>query len=480
MANLPESFREYLTEAFGREKADRAIAALGEPCSAFIRLNPFKQAVPPPAFLQDAVEVPWSKWSRKLSGRPVFTLHPLFHCGAYYVQDSSSAFVGEVFRRALETVEIPAGRPLRVLDLCAAPGGKTTDMAASLREKLGDGFILVANEVNRLRCQTLSENVALWGDPNVVVTNREPGQFRSLRSFFDIILTDVPCSGEGMFRKDENAVKEWSVDAVEMCAARQRRILGDVWPALADGGLLLYSTCTFNRYENDGNVEWMQSELGAQLQLPDMRYDGILCTAYGYSLVPGFVPGEGQFCSLLRKAGLRKTGAASEGTAEGQYGYMTDKSRDRRAPLRPGKAGDASLKGLKAEMFTVPVHFEATPGGIRALPQSISGQIRAIEEVMRTERAGVNVGVMKGNELVPSADLALSIILAPGFWPECDVDRSTALHFFHRDTIVLDGAAPRGYVALKFKGLRIGFVKNLGTRCNNLHPKSRRILMDIG
>ena len=179
-------------------------------------------------------------------------------------------FVGHVFRRILEKIRKPQGRPLRVLDLCAAPGGKTTDLAASLREFMGDGFLLVANEVMKARVGVLADNVALWGDPNVVVTSDDPSAFSALPGFFDIILADVPCSGEGMFRKDEQAQSQWSEDNVALCEARQRRIVADVWPSLAPEGMFIYSTCTFNRYENDGNVEWIASHLGADVVNDDM------------------------------------------------------------------------------------------------------------------------------------------------------------------------------------------------------------------
>ena len=194
--------------------------------SVSVRLNPFKLP-------------------RLLGGRPSFTLDPLFHAGCYYVQDSSAMYVGHVFRKMLAMLE--KGPVVRVLDLCAAPGGKTTDLAASLREACGDGFLLVSNEVMKERVRVLDDNVARWGDPNVAVTSADPAAFARLGGFFDIIVADVPCSGEGMFRKDPRAEAEWSPAVVTLCAARQKRILADVWPALREGGILVYSTCTYGR-----------------------------------------------------------------------------------------------------------------------------------------------------------------------------------------------------------------------------------------
>ena len=209
--------------------------------------------------------------------------------------------VGHMVREHLDRFE-GIGRPVRVLDLCAAPGGKTTDLATSLREGFGDGFLLVANEVMRNRAAVLSDNVAVWGDPNVTVTSCDPKAFSKLEGFFDMIVADVPCSGEGMFRKDPKAVEDWSEEAVALCAARQKRILADAWPSLKKGGLLVYSTCTFEEAENDSNVEWAAGELGAEpISYDYSKLPGVIPTRTGGLLVPGFVQGEGQFVSVLEK-----------------------------------------------------------------------------------------------------------------------------------------------------------------------------------
>ena len=226
-----------------------------------VRLNPFKAGGLELPILEGAVGVPWSPYGRILAERPVFTLHPLFHAGCYYVQDSSAMYVGHVFRKFL-----PELRPgARVLDLCAAPGGKTTDLAASLRERFGDDFLLVSNEVMKDRARVLDDNVARWGDPNVVVTSVDPAAFASLGEYFDVIVADVPCSGEGMFRKDVRAEEQWSPELVKLCAARQKRILADVWPSLRRGGVLVYSTCTYEQAENDDNLVWAAENLGGEI-----------------------------------------------------------------------------------------------------------------------------------------------------------------------------------------------------------------------
>lgn len=379
-----------------------------EGASVSIRLNPFKGLDGP-----DGTPVPWSPYGRILDSRPSFITDPLLHAGCYYVQDSSAMFVGHVFRRELARCGNREG--LRVLDLCASPGGKTTDMAASLRETCGDSFTLVSNEVMKNRTGALLDNVALWGDPAVTVTSADPAVIgRSLPGYFDIIVADVPCSGEGMFRKDERARQEWSPAVVELCAARQKRILADVWPALREGGVLLYSTCTYEDAENDANLAWAARELGGEILPPEEGFAawGVRVTEYGNLLKAGEVPGEGQWAGALVK--------------------------------------------------TAP-----------------AGSLRRYDlQVLRPIRSGVPAPMRKGNDLVPHPDSALSIDFAKDDYPCADVDLQTALRFLHRDSLVLPDA-PRGYVVITYKGHPLGFVKNLGSRCNNLLPSGRRILKDV-
>lgn len=412
-----EVFRQALESVIGSEDASAAIEAMHSEPSVSVRLNPFKPTSTPLPILEGSGQVAWSEYGHILKERPVFTLHPLFHAGAYYVQDSSAMFVGWLFRSLLPEF---GNRPLRVLDLCAAPGGKTTDIAASLRQSCGNEFLLVSNEVMRQRASVLSDNVAVWGDPNVVVTSVDPKAFASLPGFFDIILADVPCSGEGMFRKDLKAVEDWSPETVALCASRQRRILADVWPALREEGLLVYSTCTFEPSENDDNLSWAASELGGSVVRPENPF-GIRTTSCGHLLVPGEVPGEGQWAGALIKS----------------------------------SRGD----GFRMAVSSVEASKE---------------QLRRLHPL----RLGVNKGGMKGKDFVPDADWALSIDFDRGLYPEAEVDKRTALSFLHRDTIVLPDA-PLGYNVITYRGLPLGFVKNLGRRCNNLHPQSRRIRMDI-
>ncbi len=463
-----KEFPKYLEDAVGEHIASSVMEALAGPASVSVRMNPFKPGTADGAgdrhFPDVTGPVRWSGYGLFLGSRPNFTLDPYFHAGAYYVQDSSAMFVGELFRKAFERVlRDRAGRPVRVLDLCAAPGGKTTDIAASLRPLCGDDFLLVANEVMQSRVGVLADNVASWGDPNVVVTSSDPSAFAALSGYFDMIVADVPCSGEGMFRKDPEAVRQWSEDNVRLCQARQRRIVADVWPALAENGVLVYSTCTFNRYENDCNVQWICGDLGAErMPFPELEslygcksgeQGGIFGTESGFLLLPGMVPGEGQYCAAVRKTG--KTAV--------------------RPARRPGTAG--CVKGPDS-WFRVPVRFRQAGTRLAALPVAVADEIAVISDAVRVVRAGCTACEVKGGAMVPSADFAFCIVSDGNAFPSAEVDLKQALSFLHKDSLVL-ADSPRGFLKINYDGLPLGFVKNLGTRCNNLYPQGRRIRMDI-
>ena len=449
MVSGNDVFIRYLSEAIGADNASVALSALTGPASVSVRINPFKKC----AGFRNGRRVPWSEYGLLLDDRPSFTLDPFFHAGCYYVQDSSSMFIGYILRCLLENFR--TDRQIRVLDLCAAPGGKTTDAAASLRKAFGDGFLLVSNEVMRSRASVLADNVALWGDPLVAVTSSDPAAFGRAAGFFDIIIADVPCSGEGMFRKDEEAVRQWSAENVAHCAARQRRILADSWPSLAENGFLIYSTCTFNKFENDDNVRWAAENLGAEIQYPDSGRipDGVIPTACGYSLVPGFVEGEGQYCAVLKKTA----------------------SQPRREFLHGKKRQAASNV---AGLFGIPVREERKGDLVKAVPESVADELDYLGNHVRILSSGCAAGTLKGKDLVPSADLALNIALKDGTFRKAEVDRRTALKFLHRDALSLPDEN-KGYILVCHEGVPLGFVKNLGSRCNNLHPQERRIRMDV-
>ena len=305
---LPEEFIRYTRETMGEELFQRYLESFQQETPISIRLNPTKQNTPArtteqtEASMLDAEPVPWCRHAYYLPQRPNFTMDPLLHAGCYYVQEAASMFLDEVLRQHLPAI----GSPLAALDLCAAPGGKST----LLRSALPDTCTLYSNEPMRNRASILLENVTKWGHANHIVTNNYPRDYRKSKMRFDIVLCDVPCSGEGMFRKDEATIREWSLQNVERCWQLQREIISDAWTCLTPGGLLIYSTCTFNTKENEENIRWILEEMDAEI-LPvetkaEWHITGSLLpdfTVPVYRFIPGISRGEGLFMCALRKKG---------------------------------------------------------------------------------------------------------------------------------------------------------------------------------
>ena len=293
---LPEEFIRETRLVMGDDRLNRFMEAFNEEAPTSIRVNPARHA------LADGERVPWCQEGYYLEGRPQFTFDPLFHAGCYYVQEAASMFVTHVLRTFLSSLH----SPLNVLDMCAAPGGKST----AARSVLPEGSLLVSNEPVPTRAQILLENITKWGAPNCIVTNNYPRDFRKAKARFDIIICDVPCSGEGMFRKDPATIGEWSLQNVEKCWRLQREIVADAWECLNPGGIMIYSTCTFNTKENEENVRWMTEELGAEIlevpTQPEWDITGSLLEGFNapvYRFIPGITRSEGLFLCALRKSG---------------------------------------------------------------------------------------------------------------------------------------------------------------------------------
>ena len=292
---LPEDFIRYTREVMGEERFQRYLESFNEETPVSIRLNPRKTQGW--TVTEGAQPVPWCREGYYLPRRPNFTMDPLLHAGCYYVQEAGSMFVSHVLRQYVH-------QPVTMLDLCAAPGGKSTAAIASLPE----GSVLTANEPIRQRANILSENIQKWGYPGCTVTNRYPKDFRKEGRRYDVILCDVPCSGEGMFRRDEATIGEWSMKNVEQCWRLQRDIVSDAWECLNDGGLLIYSTCTFNTKENEENVSWIIGQFGAQVlpveTQPEWNITGSLLDGFTepvYRFIPGITRSEGLFMCVMRK-----------------------------------------------------------------------------------------------------------------------------------------------------------------------------------
>lgn len=433
-------------EAFAQALADDC-----QPVS--IRINPAKGIELPP----DARQVPWSGGvGCYLSQRPTFTFDPLFHAGAYYVQEAASMFLGEVIRQYVDA-------PVRYLDLCAAPGGKSTHALSLLPE----GSLVVSNEVVRQRAQILAENIVKWGSPFSVVTNNTPADWGRWHNYFDVIAADVPCSGEGMFRKDETAVSEWSLSNVEHCVARQKSILADVWSALRPGGLMIYSTCTYNIEENEAMVQYMVDSWGAEPLTVDIDASwGISPALDGKNPVYRFMPhrtlGEGLFMALLRKP--------TDICTDNKRSVKKKKNISENKKTLPGVARLSSWIDADIPMQTV---FAGNT--IVAYPEVYAADMQAMQHDFDVLHAALPMAVVKGRDYIPTHALALSSLLDVSRFPCCEVSLETALAYLRRESAVLPPEVSRGYVLLTYRDVPLGWVKNLGTRANNLYPQEWRI-----
>ena len=460
--NLPNDFTEYSRKLMG----DSLYAMLAdgldnEPTPTSVRLNPFKAGGRDVvASLSDGI-VPWCACTgRYLSNRPNFTFDPLLHAGVYYVQEAASMFVGHVVRHLID-------RPVRMLDLCAAPRGKTT----TLRSALPDGSVLFCNEPVRTRANILSENIQKFGHEDVVVTNNYPCDYRKSGIMFDAILADVPCSGEGMFRKDDGARAEWSVQNVDNCWRLQREIISDVWSCLRPGGLLIYSTCTFNAHEDEENVEWIARELGADFEDIPLQPDwnvipALVGNAPVYRFMPGVSRSEGLFVAVLHKHG-------NEGMADGLSGDKPKKKKKDKTTKN-----NARQKGQGTE---VPLDDAASfvvrkqDGASYAIPARWADLYDMAHDSLRVMHAGVCVWTEKGRDTIPGQSLALSRRLDMAAFPNVELAYGDAIAYLRKEAVTLPDGTPRGYILLTYKGVPIGFEKNIGNRANNLYPAEWRI-----
>ena len=428
-------------------------ALLGEPAVS-IRFNKSKCTATP-----DYERVPWATDGYYLSERPAFTFDPMFHAGCYYVQEASSMFVEQAVKQHLQKARV-------ALDLCAAPGGKST----LLRSLLPDDCVLVSNEVMRPRAQVLSENISKWGHPRCIVTSSYPADFTPLGETFDLILVDAPCSGEGMFRKDEVAVSEWSPENVEVCWKRQRDILTDIWPTLRPGGLLIYSTCTFNTQEDEENVRWMMDELGAEL-LPISIDDSWGITPsllpdvpHAYRFLPGRTRGEGFFLAVVRKG----EGASVADAPRGGKGKKKDKKGK-----QPAIAVPTECKQWLADSSSYTYKVIGTE--VMALPSDMEPLYAVLSEQLHLIKAGITLAELKGSDALPAHDLAMSTALRAEVFAHCELAYDEALRYLRREAITLPVDTPRGFVLVTYRNAPLGFVKNLGNRANNLYPNEWRI-----
>ncbi len=443
--NLPEEFVQCTSEIIGEEWND-FLSALNREPSISVRVNSSKLNSLP------FKPIPWSANAYQLNKRPQFTLDPLIHAGAYYVQEANSMFVEEALR---QTIDISKAQI--ALDLCAAPGGKTTLISSLLSEN----SLVVANEVIKARAGILKENVQKWGKGNVVVTSNDAKDFGKLNSFFDLIVADLPCSGEGMFRKDPKAVEEWSLNNVNLCAERQKRIVASVWPSLKEGGVFLYSTCTYNRDENENNIQWILENFDAEL-LPLKINDewGIVSSGKGYRFYPHRTPGEGFFISVVRKKGNFEENRGKKNFKK-DFSLPSKKEKEIiESFLKP------NLEYLKWRTFLFAFQFSTE-------------KFMQVAEALYVLHLGVEVGELIRDDLKPSPTIVYSNFISKNSFEFLELNQLDALKFLKRENIILPSGAKKDWLIFTFKKVNIGLAKNIGNRINNYFPKEWVIRMAI-
>jgi len=447
---LPIAFLERIKNQFSAD-FDRFIQSIDQVPAISLRTNPHKFNKIP----NSVEQIPWCETGIFLEERPSFTLDPIFHSGAYYVQEASSMFMEQAFR------QIEHGKDRIVLDLCAAPGGKSTHLLSLL----DSSDLLVANEVIRSRVSVLNENIRKWGHQNVVVCSNDPADFTPLEGLFDLILVDAPCSGEGLFRRDAAAISHWSVDSTKLCATRQRRILADIWPSLKTGGYLIYSTCTFNPAENEENLKWLAENNEVEsIRIPlqeswgaeEIENNGL----FGYRFLPHKVMGEGFFLTLIRKK-------------DGSDSYSIPKKSKTRLEKMPGNFAEIRnwLKTENSEFF-------AKSEFLIAFPEYKIPVLNALSERLRIISFGLPVAQFKKNDLLPEHTFALSVDRNPDIFESIELDLRDALLFQRKDEIKI-ASTVKSWMLVQYQGVPLGFVKNLGNRANNYFPKEWRIRMAL-
>ncbi len=454
MSTFPKAFEQRMRIQLGTE-TEEFLAALRQPAPVSIRVNPGKVAEAEALEVMGEAcrKVEWCRQGYYLNRRPVFTLDPCLHGGAYYVQEASSMFLEQVLRQVLPDA------PVRMLDLCAAPGGKSTLSAAALPA----GSLLVSNEYVRSRAMILKENIIKWGQDNVVVTNNAPADFAALGSVFDVILVDAPCSGEGMFRKDTDAIGEWSEQNVRMCGERQRQILADVWDCLVPGGVLIYSTCTYGRWENEEVLEWLAEEYGGESIVIDHSFPGVTegdSPVHGYRFYPHRTEGEGFFIGAVRK---------------------TDGNRPLSRKGKRRKLGQGLV--LPSEMRT----YVCEPERYAVYRTAEAWGVVPVEHAEWMEEADRHLNILyKGCEVAEADSRKLKLMPSLALWQGLDrmhcalyeADRATALAFLKKEDVPVPGTAG-DWLLMTYGGISLGWCKNLGNRLNNYYPKEWRIRMQI-
>ncbi len=415
-----------------------------------IRLNPNKLEECP---FDSKGKVLWCNAAYYLEDRPVFTLDPLFHAGAYYPQDASSMFIDHIIQCLKLNLHA-----VRALDLCGAPGGKSTLLNSSLHPD----SLLVANEIIKSRVTILQDNLMKWGNANTVTTNNDPAAFNRLPGFFDLIVVDAPCSGSGMFRKDADAIEEWSEANVKLCSERQQRILAESLTALKEGGYLFYSTCSYSSEENEDIVDWLLDSgdfESVEITVEDNwgidHTFSVKHRGHGYRFYPHKLGGEGFFIAVLKKVGEQEM-------------FNRKRIKPEKSDVPKGILNDWISNSDSLHTF---LHHE----DIYVFPKMYENDLKYLQNVLYLKNAGTNVGKLNRKELIPSHALALSNYLVE--YKAVDLSLEDARNYLRKENIVVDTfAGIQGWAIARFQGQRLGWMKVLPNRINNYYPKELRIV----
>ncbi len=438
MPNLPKEFIERVQVDLGKE-SDDFFASLKTTPPVSIRFHPHKRT----DHIHNTTAIPWCDLGYYLEERISFTSDPAFHAGSFYVQEASSMFLEKVIKQW-----IPDFKDLNVLDLCAAPGGKSTHLLSLMD---GNG-LLVSNEVTPARNAILRHNISKWGYSNVVVTQSRPESFTSLGTLFDVMVIDAPCSGEGLFRKDMAAIDEWSVKNTLLCSARQNHILSNVTNSLKKSGILIYSTCTFNPQENDDVIQGLiNTGQFESLKIPKV-HDGIVETKHGLQFYPHKIKGEGFYIAALIK---------------------TDDQGIKPARRKQNKI--LSLSDQVKQWIGVPDGHRLYQNDNRqyVFPELLAAQFDLLKEHLHIKQAGLCVGETKGKDLIPSPELALSLSLGDNI-SKVDLNYDEAMEFLRCNNSGM--SLPLGWHLATYMNMGLGWLKSVQGRNNNYFPKSWRIL----
>ncbi len=441
---FPDKFLTHLLSCPGFDQ-ERFVAAheLKPPVS--LRLNDNKKYAH--SFL---TKVPWSENGYYLAERPQFVFDPLFHAGAYYVQEASGMFVEYILKQIPEI-----NQQLKVLDLCAAPGGKSTIIASVITEE----SLLVSNEIIKTRISVLKENLTKWGKTNVVVSNNDPVDFKSLPEFFDLILVDAPCSGSGLFRKDKASMQEWSEENVFHCQKRQKRILNDILPSLKVGGKLIYTTCSFSKEENEDIVQYLITESGMsveQLNIPSEW--NIISTEFGHRFYPDKLAGEGFFACILRKNIENK----SQGDI-GSGSYMPY------AAASLEEVNNITPYIINPEKYI----FFIFKDSIFSIQKEFYNTIKKLASCLRVVQAGTEIGKLIRGELIPAHAFVMSKLLNTAI-PAIEIDELTAIQYLRKENILIN-TDKSGWAICTYQNIPLGWIKILPNRVNNYYPVDWRI-----